>query len=183
MKLAGEWMRAAREVAGLTQDQIGLPIKRGKIYISEMEAGKGRLTPPYYEFWARAVGLDPRLVAQVMIGFHTPFLYEPLFGERFDPAKVIAATSRAVEGSKTVNAIKHLRSIAGLSHGAMAKLMGVSTGVYVAYEEGSRRVPADQLELIAKRLDVPVSSLSNPDLLRERTTAGGDEGKQHATAD
>jgi transcriptional regulator with XRE-family HTH domain len=160
MKLAGDWMRAAREGAGLSQDQIGFPTKRGKIYISEMEAGKARLTPPYYEMWAKAVGLAPAMVAQVMIGFHTPFLYEPLFGEPFSPESVIETPPPAIDHRKTAAAIRRLRGEAGISHGAMAELLDLSTRMYVAYEDGSRRVPADQLEQIALRFGVPVSALS-----------------------
>lgn len=175
MKLAGEWMRAVRVSTGLSQQQLLSQFsKRATVFISDMEAGKIRLTPPYYEHWARAVGLEPRQVAQVMIGFHTPFLYEPLFGEPFDPARVVAAAPPPFDNSRMAEGIRRLRVEAGASQGEMAKLLGISTQSYVTYEDGSRRVPQEHLELIAKRFGVKVADLPVPGEAREAGPA--DEG-------
>jgi transcriptional regulator with XRE-family HTH domain len=161
MKLAGEWMRAVRVSVGLSQNQLLSHFtKRSAVFLSDMEAGKTRLTPQFYEPWARAVGLDVRQVAQVMIGFYTPFLYEPLFGEPFAPAKVLEEAPPAFDNMRTAARIKHLRREAGISHIEMAKAIGTSTQIYVTYEDGSRRVPSDQLELLADRLKVPVTVLT-----------------------
>jgi transcriptional regulator with XRE-family HTH domain len=185
MKLAGEWMRAVRERAGLSQRQVSFPTKKGNIAISEMEAGKTRLTAPYYDHWARAVGLETRLVAQVMIGFHTPFLYEPLFGEPFQPDKLIVA-SASVDNLAHSAVLKNLRNTAGLSHSEMAGLMGVSTRVYVAYEDGSRRIPEDQLAKITQNFDLAAQTLparkTNVDTARRRRSSGVRTGGQHVTS-
>lgn len=173
MKLAGEWMRAVRVSVGLSQNQLLSHFtKRSAVFLSDMEAGKTRLTPQFYQPWARAVGLDVRQVAQVMIGFYTPFLYEPLFGEPFDPAKVLATAPPAYDNAATAELLKRLRAEAGISHIEMAKLLGISTQIYVTYEDGSRRVPADQLNLIAQRLGMPVAALSLSEPLNERASAG-----------
>lgn len=176
MKLAGEWMRAVRIGIGLSQNQLLSHFtKRSAVFLSDMEAGKTRLTPQFYEHWARAVGLDVKQVAQVMIGFYTPFLYEPLFGEPFDPAKVLATAPPAYDNAGTAELIKRLRAEAGISHVEMAKLLGISTQIYVTYEDGSRRVPADQLDLIAQRLGMPVTAFSLREPLNERPSDPSEE--------
>jgi transcriptional regulator with XRE-family HTH domain len=86
LKLAGEWMRSVRVSAGLSQNQLlaRLP-KKSSMFVSQMENGQTRLIPQYYEAWAEALGIDAKEVARRMIGYYTPFLYEPLFGEAFVP--------------------------------------------------------------------------------------------------
>lgn len=81
---AGAWLKACRVAAGISQKdmQRRLAIKN-PIFFSKVENGHERMPPHYYVEWARAVGLNPKLVAQTILGFYTPFLYEPLFGEAF----------------------------------------------------------------------------------------------------
>ena len=84
MKLAGAWIRDARISAGVSQSQLLAKLdSKNPTLVSYVENGRGRLTPQFYEAWGRAVGIDPKEVARTMIGFYTPFLYEPLFGEPF----------------------------------------------------------------------------------------------------
>lgn len=99
LKLAGEWMRSVRVSAGLSQNQLlaRLP-KKSSMFVSQMENGQTRLIPQYYEAWGAAVGVDAREVARRMIGYYTPFLYEPLFGERFAPEE--AAQDEGAQGER-----------------------------------------------------------------------------------
>ena len=84
MVRAGAWLKACRVAAGISQKdmQKRLAIKN-PIFFSKVENGHERMPPQYYAEWGRAVGMEPRRVAQTILGFYTPFLYEPLFGEPF----------------------------------------------------------------------------------------------------
>lgn len=81
---AGAWLKARRVAAGISQKdmQKRLAIKN-PVFFSVVENGRERMPPQYYQPWAREVGLDAQYVARTILGFYTPFLYEPLFGEPF----------------------------------------------------------------------------------------------------
>lgn len=84
MVRAGAWLRACRLAAGLSQKDMQKRMAvKSAIFFSKIENGHERLAPQYYAPWAQAVGIDPKVVAQTILGFYTPFLYEPLFGEKF----------------------------------------------------------------------------------------------------
>jgi transcriptional regulator with XRE-family HTH domain len=102
LKQAGEWMRSVRVSAGLSQNQLlaRLPTKKSNMFVSQMENGQTRLIPQYYEAWAQAVGVDAKEVARRMIGYYTPFLYEPLFGEAFVPGQGAQAEDTPEERRK-----------------------------------------------------------------------------------
>lgn len=78
---AGAWLKSIREQTGLSQRELGERI--GAIYytfISQVEAGKGRISPEQYEAWARALRLDPRDFALRMLSFYEPATYRLIAG-------------------------------------------------------------------------------------------------------
>lgn len=101
-KAAGRWLKACRIDAGLSLGEMLKQLPGGtRPLISNWESGAGRMTPAYYEPWSRAVGLPPRFVAQTLLGFYMPFLYEPLFGKPFSaPSGSIAINGGAEEAGE-----------------------------------------------------------------------------------
>ncbi|MFG1432366.1 helix-turn-helix transcriptional regulator [Xanthobacter sp. V2C-4] len=78
---AGAWLRAQREAVGLSQREFAERV--GAIYytfVSQIEAGRGRIPSERYEAWARALKLEPRLFATKMLGFYDPATYALIFG-------------------------------------------------------------------------------------------------------
>jgi transcriptional regulator with XRE-family HTH domain len=77
---AGLWLRSMREKAGLSQRDLA--VKVGALYytfISQIEAGKGRIPPERYEGWADALGVDSREFGIRMLGFYEPTTYRLIF--------------------------------------------------------------------------------------------------------
>jgi transcriptional regulator with XRE-family HTH domain len=100
-KAAGRWLKACRVAAGLSLGEMLKRLPGGtRALISNWESGFGRMTPAYYEPWSRAVGLPPRFVAQTLLGFYMPFLYEPLFGERFSAPGGATMAGQSVDAAK-----------------------------------------------------------------------------------
>ena len=159
MAQAGEWMREARVAAGITQEQaLAGAVKQAKVTVSKIEAGQIRLIPTHYTAWANAVGVDPREVARVMIGFYTPFLYEPLFGQPFIPFPP-ERVMRPDESNDVGSRVRHARKQAGMSQAELGQALGVSRQKMSAYEDGSLELPADLLLAVADRLGVSLQEL------------------------
>ena len=79
---AGQWLKAAREAAGLTQaelaEQVGL---RYYTFVSQVESGLGRVPIDLQAAWATALGEDRQAFAKHLLGFYEPELYRLLFGD------------------------------------------------------------------------------------------------------
>lgn len=77
---AGAWVRSKREASGLSQrDLAGRVGLEHYTFISQIEAGRGRVPPDRYEAYAIALGVDPRDFAMTMLKFHEPHTYRLLF--------------------------------------------------------------------------------------------------------
>lgn len=77
---AGAWLRAQRESKGLSQRDLADRV--GTVYytfISQIEAGRGRIPPERYEAWADALGIPPRSFAIRMLGFYEPVTHALIF--------------------------------------------------------------------------------------------------------
>lgn len=80
---AGAWLRSLRQARGLSQREFAERV--GTVYhtfISQIEAGRGRIPSERYEIWARALEIDPREFSIKMLGFYEPATYNLIFGER-----------------------------------------------------------------------------------------------------
>lgn len=78
---AGAWLRAQREEKGLSQRELADRV--GAVYytfISQIEAGRGRIPSERYEAWAEALDLPPRSFAIRMLGFYEPVTHALIFG-------------------------------------------------------------------------------------------------------
>ena len=50
-------------------------------FISQIEAGRGRVPPERYEDWARVVGMPLRRFVKQLISYYDPITYHFLFSE------------------------------------------------------------------------------------------------------
>jgi transcriptional regulator with XRE-family HTH domain len=79
-KEAGRWLKGLREARGLSQrnlaDKVGAEYYT---FISQIEAGRGRIPPDRYLDWARALGTDPREFVQTLLRHYDPVTYSILF--------------------------------------------------------------------------------------------------------
>jgi len=79
---AGRWLRELREARGLSQR--GLAERVGADYytfISQLEAGRGRIPPDRYQTWAEALGVAPKTFVQTLLQYYDPITYSIVFGE------------------------------------------------------------------------------------------------------
>ena len=81
---AGRWLRELREKRGLSQRELA-----GKVgaeyytFISQLEHGRGRITPDRYLVWARALGVEPRRFVRALMSYYDPVTYGIIFGEEW----------------------------------------------------------------------------------------------------
>lgn len=79
---AGRWLKELREARRLSQR--GLADRVGAEYytfISQIEAGRGRIPPDRYEFWAAALGVEPKAFVQTLLRYYDPLTHAIVFGD------------------------------------------------------------------------------------------------------
>jgi transcriptional regulator with XRE-family HTH domain len=79
-KRAGDWLKARRADAGLSQ--IDLAARLGLKYytfVSQVENGFSRVPAESLEAWARALGQSPPDFARHLLSYYEPALYRVLF--------------------------------------------------------------------------------------------------------
>lgn len=79
---AGRWLRELREARGLSQR--GLAERVGAEYytfISQLEAGRGRIPPDRYVAWANALNVEPKTFVRTLLRYYDPVTYLIVFGE------------------------------------------------------------------------------------------------------
>jgi transcriptional regulator with XRE-family HTH domain len=77
---AGRWLKDLREARGLSQR--GLAAQVGAEYytfISQLEAGRGRIPPDRYKAWADALGIEPKTFVQTLLRYYDPMTYAIVF--------------------------------------------------------------------------------------------------------
>lgn len=80
-KEAGQWLKGAREAAGLTQAELAEVVGlRYYTFVSQVESGLGRVPIDLQAAWATALGDDPQRFAKHLLGYYEPELYRLLFG-------------------------------------------------------------------------------------------------------
>lgn len=82
-KEAGEWLKARRQEAALSQMDLatGLGLKY-YTFISQVENGFGRVPSESLELWARLVGVEPAVFARKLLAYYDPPLHRVLFEEK-----------------------------------------------------------------------------------------------------
>lgn len=76
----GQWLRELREQAGFSQralaEKVGLDYYT---FVSQIEAGRGRIPPERYRAWALAVGMEPATFVRNILRLYEPSTYDILF--------------------------------------------------------------------------------------------------------
>jgi transcriptional regulator with XRE-family HTH domain len=81
-KKAGTWLKKLRERAELTQRDLATRVGwEYYTFVSQIEAGKGRVPPQMYEAYADTLGVDVQDFTKKMLMFYDPFTYKLLFGQ------------------------------------------------------------------------------------------------------
>lgn len=79
---AGQWLKAAREAAGLTQADLAATLGlRYYTFISQVESGVGRVPVEQQGAWAEALGLDAGEFARTLLRHYEPELNRLLFSD------------------------------------------------------------------------------------------------------
>lgn len=85
---AGLWLRARREEKSLSQRDLAEKV--GAVYytfISQIEAGRGRIPAERYAAWAEALEIEPRAFAINMLRFYEPATHMLIFGSQEEPER------------------------------------------------------------------------------------------------
>ena len=78
----GRWLKERREAVGLSQRQLAKLVGADYYtFISQLEAGRGRVPPDRYCDWAVAFAIPPKELVRTLLRFYDPITYELLFGE------------------------------------------------------------------------------------------------------
>ena len=78
-KLAGQWLKAKRAAAGLTQKELATRVGlEYYTFVSQIEGGQGRVPPNLYPVWAQTLGLDVKEFAKKMLEFYDPHIHRAL---------------------------------------------------------------------------------------------------------
>src|SRR3974377_2178513 len=78
---AGRWLKELRESRGLSQRNLAALVgAEYYTFISQLEAGRGRIPPDRYSAWATALGLDQRVFVKTLMQYYDPVTYEIVFG-------------------------------------------------------------------------------------------------------
>ena len=78
---AGRWLRARREEAGLSQRDLSRALDLDYYtFISQIEAGRGRVPPSQYVAMASALRIEPHDFAKAMLRLYDPITHDMLFG-------------------------------------------------------------------------------------------------------
>jgi transcriptional regulator with XRE-family HTH domain len=81
-KEAGLWLRARREARGMSQRDLAQLVEvEYYTFISQIEAGRGRVPPDRLNAWAEALQMDPQVFVKTLMRFYDPITYGLLFPE------------------------------------------------------------------------------------------------------
>src|SRR5262249_21697745 len=68
---AGRWLKELREAQGLSQRRLAeLVGAEYYTFISQLEAGRGRIPPNRYLSWALALGVEPRSFVRTLLRYY-----------------------------------------------------------------------------------------------------------------
>src|SRR5258708_20942196 len=78
----GRWLKEKREHAGLSQRELAERVgAEYYTFISQLEAGRGRIPPDRYLHWAEALGVEPRYFVRTLLRYYDPVTHAILFGD------------------------------------------------------------------------------------------------------
>lgn len=78
----GRWLKELRERAGLSQRQLAVKVgAEHYTFISQLETGRGRISPERYLDWAEALDVEPRAFVRTILRYYNPVTYQILFDD------------------------------------------------------------------------------------------------------
>jgi transcriptional regulator with XRE-family HTH domain len=79
---AGRWLKSLREARGFSQRDLAARVgAEYYTFISQLEAGRGRIPPDRYLAWAGALDVEPRTFVQTLLRYYDPVTYSIVFAE------------------------------------------------------------------------------------------------------
>lgn len=79
-RAAGRWLKELRESRGLSQRNLAVRVgAEYYTFVSQLEAGRGRIPPDRYLSWAEALGVEPRTFVRTLLQYYDPVTYQILF--------------------------------------------------------------------------------------------------------
>ena len=82
-KKAGIWLRARRSELGLSQRELACRVNMEYYtFISQIEAGRGRVPADRLQDWATALEMKPREFAINIMKYYDPFTFQMIFGSK-----------------------------------------------------------------------------------------------------
>jgi transcriptional regulator with XRE-family HTH domain len=79
---AGRWLKQLREARGLSQRGLADRVDAEYYtFISQLEAGRGRIPPDRYTAWATALGVEPKAFVRQLMQYYDPLTYEIVFAD------------------------------------------------------------------------------------------------------
>jgi len=80
-KKAGQWLRGRRCELGLSQRELALRVNMEYYtFISQIEAGRGRVPADRMRDWSEALEMEPREFAKNLMRYYDPHTYDMIFG-------------------------------------------------------------------------------------------------------
>ena len=80
-KKAGRWLRERRCEMGLSLRELARRVNMEYYtFISQIEAGRGRVPADRLRDWAEALEMDPREFAVNLMKFYDPHMYDMIYG-------------------------------------------------------------------------------------------------------
>ena len=80
-KKAGAWLRERRCALGLSQRELADRVNMEYYtFISQIEAGRGRVPADRLLDWSRALEMHPKEFAVALMKYYDPHTYEMIFG-------------------------------------------------------------------------------------------------------
>jgi transcriptional regulator with XRE-family HTH domain len=96
---AGHWLRGLREARGFSQRQLAAEVRvEYYTFISQLEAGRGRIPTDRYRVWAKALGVEPRDFVTKLMQFYDPITYAILFENALGARTYEATAAQAGTG-------------------------------------------------------------------------------------
>ncbi|MGQ3674126.1 helix-turn-helix domain-containing protein [Xanthobacter sp. TB0139] len=84
---AGRWLKQRREELGLSQRELASLVgTEYYTFISQLEAGRGRIPPERYRAWATALEMNPREFVRTILRYYDALTFEILFEDDKDAA-------------------------------------------------------------------------------------------------
>jgi hypothetical protein len=72
-------------------------------FISQIEAGRGRIPPDRYTTWATALGIEPKIFVQTLMRYYDPVTYEIVFADWSDITIIFGASRFRFGGWRRVS--------------------------------------------------------------------------------